>query len=76
MFNRGPDAGCTIAQYLDFQRCGQSGLQFRQTRFNRIDSGDHVCAGLTLHIENDCWRQTCPCAQLGVLGTVDYLGNI
>gem|GEM_PF-4493105 len=50
-------ASGTVTQYIDPHGAWQAGLQFWQSGLDGIDRGNHIGAGLALHVQDDGGNQ-------------------
>ena len=74
--HRGADHVGAVGDDFHVHARGQRGLELRQLLFDLIDGGDHIGAGLTLHIENDGLSLVVPGALLGILRGLADAGDI
>jgi hypothetical protein len=57
VFHRRADAGGAVAQHVDLQPRRKARLQLGQLLLDGVDRGDHVGAGLALHVQDDGRRE-------------------
>ena len=76
ILDRGANGDGSIGQYHHVNRRRQGSGHLRQQLLDAIDHLDHICAGLSLHVQHDRLRVVHPRREFHVLRVLDHIGNV